>query len=124
MVSCLFHRMSDFQAYDPTPDRWKENQTGHLSPLHAQKSPGSRLQTGGNREPCARINVLHEDWRRPWISLVCSLARAFVAIVKSQSETSHSEREFYKIRRVFKAPKSLREEKRLNAKNGTNLQLL
>ena len=58
------------------------------------------------------------------ISLVCSSARAFAAIVKSQSETSHSEREFYKIGRVFKAPKSLREKKRLNAKNGTNLQLL
>ena len=42
------------------------------------------------------------------ISLVYSLARAFVAIVESQSETSHSKREFYKIRRVFKAPKFLR----------------
>ena len=114
MVSCLFHRMSDFQAYDPTPDRWKKNQTGHLSPLHAQKSSGSRL-TGGNLKVeigtleralmfCMKID---DD---AGISLVCSLARAFVAIVKSQSETSHSEREFYKIRRVFKAPKFLREK--------------
>ena len=37
MVSCLFHRMSDFQAYDPTPDRWKKNQTGHLSLLYMRR---------------------------------------------------------------------------------------
>ena len=112
MVSCLFHRMSDFQAYDPTPDRWKKNQTGHLSTLHAQKSSGSRLQTGGNLVEignharalmfCMRID---DD---AGISLVYSLARAFVAIVESQSKTSHSKREFYKIRRVFKAPKFLK----------------
>ena len=91
--------MSDFQAYNLTPDRWKRN--------HA-------------RALMFRMKIDDDAG----ISLVCSLACAFVAIVKSQSVTSHSEREFYKIIRVYKAPKLLREKKRLNAKNGTSLQLV
>ena len=79
----------------------KEPDRSSLSPLHAQKSSGSRL-TGGNLKVeigtleralmfCMKID---DD---AGISLVCSLARAFVAIVKSQSETSHSERDFTRL---------------------------
>lgn len=79
----------------------KEPDRSSLSPLLAQKSSGSRL-TGGNLKVeignharalmfCMKID---DD---AGISLVCSLARAFVAIVKSQSETSHSEREFTRL---------------------------
>ena len=114
MVSCLFHRMSDFQAYDPTPDRWKKYQTGHLSLLYMRRRALGRdcrqveiMEIGNHARASMFCMKIDED---AGISLVCSLARAFVAIVKSQSETSHSEREFYKIRRVFKAPKFLREK--------------
>ena len=92
----------------------KEPDRSSLSPLHAQKSSGSRLTDGnlkveiGNHARALMFCMKIDD--DAGISLVCSLARAFVAIVKSQSETSHSEREFYKIRRVFKAPKFLREK--------------
>ena len=110
MVSCLFHRMSDFQAYDPTPDRWKKNQTGHLSLLYMRRRALGldwQVEIGTLERALMFCMKIDDD---AVISLVCSLARAFVAIVKSQSETSHSEREFYKIRRVFKAPKFLREK--------------
>ena len=110
MVSCLFHRMSDFQAYDPTPDRWKNNQTGHLSLLYMRRRALGlywQVEIGTLERALMFCMKIDDD---AGISLVCSLARAFVAIVKSQSETSHSEREFYKIRRVFKAPKFLREK--------------
>ena len=102
MVSCLFHRMSDFQAYDPTPDRWKRNQTGHLSLLYMRRRALGRdcrqVEIGKHALALMFCMKIDDD---AGISLVCSLARAFVAIVNSQSETSHSEREFYKIRRVF-----------------------
>ena len=111
MVSCLFHRMSDFQAYDPTPDRWKKNQTGDLSLLYIRRRALGRdcrqVEIGNHARALMFYMKIDDD---AGISLVCILARAFVAIVKSQSETSHSEREFYKIRRVFKAPKFLREK--------------
>ena len=70
MVSCLFHRMSDFQAYDPTRTGGKRTrQVISLSSTCVEElwvEIDRWKFKGWNREPCARINVLHEDWRRRW----------------------------------------------------------